>query len=528
MTAEHIKALWWNSTRLYIYMVMWFAVGCVFFTLNSIAGDDRVYRRILPSDPIDLDPARLEDVNALHIMLQVSEGLVRLYNNQIQPAVALRWDTSADLKEYQFHLNPRAKFSDGRTITANDVLRSFQYLLGTNSLVWRELSIIVGAREYHEGTTSHIAGIEIQTAQIIKISLLKPFAPFLEILATPPFVILPPESLATLRGGNLAPFISSGPYQITRYDKGSSLQLERNVYYHTVESVFFDRIIYDVVRSPLLAKAAFFGGLYDDVWPIFISELPPELRDHYEKIPAYSANIWYLEFNLNKPNVSSLPLRRFVAENIDRAAFLSELRLPPHFLATRFIPRGLLGHVEEPALMRTGVAEHMLDQSGCFVRSPCTVDLIYEKNIGTALEKLFQPITKKYSDRIQIGITKIERHAWYQRFIHGNYEMIYIGNNARYADAYSLLSYLMMEMYHPGLNRDAIGQQLEVAFETSDRVARGAIYKHVDDLLLQQYAVVPLYQSVVPYLFVRKGYTGHNVPILGPSHLALRDLRRID
>ncbi len=520
-----VSTLWWVSMRTSgVRGLLLFFCWLVF---SAFGGAVHEYRRILPSDPIDLDPARIEDVNALHIMLQVAEGLVGLDQNRIVPAIAERWETSADLKVYLFHLNPQAHFSDGITITANDVVRSFQYLLGNDSLVWRELSIIRGAKEFHEGVAPSVSGIEQLSPQTIKITLLKPFSPFLEIIATPPFVVLPQSSLTTLHNEKVAVFVSSGPYQLTRYEKNKTLRIERNAYYHDADNVYFDRISYDIVRSPIMAKAAFFGGLYDDIWPIFI-EATEQLMGRYEQIPAYSANTWYLEFNLTKEHVAKLALRRFIAEHIDRKSFLRALNLPEHFASTRFIPRGLLGYDESPVTDKVASAEQLLESAKCFPKNPCAIELLYEKNVESALGKLFQPIREQYGNRVTINLKKIERHAWYKRFIEGDYEMLFLGNNIRYADAYSLLSYLMMDMYHPGLKRDEIGRQLETSFETSDRLARGRLYAHVDDLLRQQYAVIPIYHGIVPYLFVRKGFVGHNVSILGPHQLNMSRLKRAD
>ncbi|MBI4236788.1 MAG: hypothetical protein HY696_00020 [Deltaproteobacteria bacterium] len=486
----------------------------------------REYHRILLSDPIDLDPARIEDVNALQIMLQAAEGLVELEHNNISPAIAERWEISTDLREYQFHLNPKALFSNGVRITADDVVHSFHYLLGDSSLVWRELSVISGATEYHEGKNDTVTGIEKIGPQLVKFTLERPFSPFLEIIATPPFVVLPQQSFKILHEKKVAPFVSSGPYQLVHYEKTQSVQLERNPYHRAADRVYFDRIVYNIVRNPLLAKAGFFGGLYADIWPIFIRDVPLQSHGHFERIPAYSAGTWYLEFNLNNPSVANLALRRFIASNLDRRAFLLELQLPTHFAATRFIPRGLVGYREAAASAEVVDWQHELAQAGCLPEKPCVVELIYEKDVSAALEKLFRPIREQHADRVHIILQKLERHAWYQRFITGAYAMLYIGNNARYSDAYSMLNYLMMDQYHPGLQREEIGRQLELAFETSDRVVRGNHYARVDDLLLQQYAVVPIYHGVVPYLFVRKGYVGHKVPILGPHHIVMSNIRQ--
>ena len=50
-------------------------------------------------------------------------------NLQVIPGLADKWEISDDGKQYTFHLNPSATFSDGSAVTASDVLFTLQKII---------------------------------------------------------------------------------------------------------------------------------------------------------------------------------------------------------------------------------------------------------------------------------------------------------------------------------------------------------------------------------------------------------------
>ena len=64
-------------------------------------------------------------------MLALFEGLTTL-NSQtmaVQPGVARSWDISEDGLTYTFHMDPRARWSNGDSVTAEDFIFSIQRIL---------------------------------------------------------------------------------------------------------------------------------------------------------------------------------------------------------------------------------------------------------------------------------------------------------------------------------------------------------------------------------------------------------------
>lgn len=85
-----------------------------------------VLRMTLGSEPGDLDPHRTSTAMDRIVDLQVYEGLVELdEKNDPQPALATKWE-QPDPKTYLFTLREGVKFHNGKALTAEDVVFTFQ------------------------------------------------------------------------------------------------------------------------------------------------------------------------------------------------------------------------------------------------------------------------------------------------------------------------------------------------------------------------------------------------------------------
>src|SRR5690242_9852073 len=85
-------------------------------------GHGQALRYPIQIEPATLDPAKVNDVYTNELLENVYDGLVMFdRDSRIVPDLADRWDISADGKTYTFHLNPNAKFHNGRPVTADDV-----------------------------------------------------------------------------------------------------------------------------------------------------------------------------------------------------------------------------------------------------------------------------------------------------------------------------------------------------------------------------------------------------------------------
>lgn len=91
-------------------------------------------RMNLGTEPPTLDWNLANDSTSFDIISVIMVGLTRFTQDEneniiVKPGVASSWQISSDNTEYTFHLNPKAKWTDGATVSAEHFIDSFQRLL---------------------------------------------------------------------------------------------------------------------------------------------------------------------------------------------------------------------------------------------------------------------------------------------------------------------------------------------------------------------------------------------------------------
>src|SRR5690606_11797583 len=82
-------------------------------------------------DPGTLDPHLATGLSEGNVIRALYEGLVSMHHDtmEIVPAVAERWEISADKLHYRFFLRENARWSNGEAITSEDFVLSWKRAL---------------------------------------------------------------------------------------------------------------------------------------------------------------------------------------------------------------------------------------------------------------------------------------------------------------------------------------------------------------------------------------------------------------
>jgi ABC-type oligopeptide transport system substrate-binding subunit len=201
------------------------------------------YNRVLSYFPSTLSPRKVLYGNSTQVLIQVAEGLVKYDKDLIVPGLAEKFSVSVDGRVYRFDLRADLKFSDGSILKPEDIVTNLEFTLASKSEVWDDLSTIKGAKEFHFKKKPSVAGIRILDGKAIEIELTEQFSPFLSILASSSFVVLPKASLDLLDSGHLGSFLSSGPYVVETWVPNKRIVLRKNEYYYNKKNVYFERVV---------------------------------------------------------------------------------------------------------------------------------------------------------------------------------------------------------------------------------------------------------------------------------------------
>lgn len=295
-----------------------------------------------------LDPAFARSMGNIWAVNQLFNGLVQLDDSlTVQPCIAKSWEVSADGTTYTFHLRHDVRFhhheafadGNGRTVTARDVLYSFNRVMDPATLSpgrWVFASVADG-------------GLAAPDDSTFIITLKEPYPPFLGILSMPYCAVVPMEVVERLGRDFGRNPVGTGPFTFKAWYEGVKLVLHRNPHYFETDPEghalpYIDAIGISFINDPQSIFLEFMkgnldmlsgleDGSYKDALLTPNGTLRPELEDRMRLIAMPFLNTEYLGFLLDDtaPCMKGSPLldkrvRQAINMGFDRRAMMRHLR----------------------------------------------------------------------------------------------------------------------------------------------------------------------------------------------------------
>lgn len=257
-----------------------------------------------------LFPLSVTEVAADHIAKQVYEGLIKQSQEDltILPSLAEQLDFSNDASVWTFYIHRGVKFHDdecfpggvGREVTAHDFKYCFDRLCTAspdnnyfgNTFKGR----VKGADEYFQSTVDKkplpggVSGVQVIDNYTIKITLVQPFAGFLNILSTAGCWVYPKEAYEKYGVSMRTRCVGTGPFKQKTVKEGESVVLERNANYWESDEFgnklpYLDGLKYTFIREKKSEFLEFKRGNLDMIFQLpveMISEILGEFDDAKE------------------------------------------------------------------------------------------------------------------------------------------------------------------------------------------------------------------------------------------------------
>lgn len=210
--------------------------------------------RRLRADVNSLNMAQITTEQERLVLSLVHDPLVDLDSRmRFIPGLAKAWEISPDGRTYTFHLDPRATFSDGRPVTANDVLFTLRKIVDPKSEAVTFAGLFEGLDQ------QKTAALDRSTVRVVfakgRSSQLAAFG----------IGILPEHIYG--KGDFKADYtnvaVGSGPYQLVTRDAGQQIVLQRRKTYWR-KRPFIEKIIFKVIPDDAVAWNALKRGELDE------------------------------------------------------------------------------------------------------------------------------------------------------------------------------------------------------------------------------------------------------------------------
>jgi peptide/nickel transport system substrate-binding protein len=290
--------------------------------------------------------------------------VIPLVTGEIMPWLAKSWEYNTSASTWVFHLDERAKWSDGVPVTADDVKFTFEAAFEINAPTYAPSKDFIDSIQ---AVDEHTVQFKMKTA----------YAAFLPIAGG--YFIMPKHIWSTV--GKIAEYenpnpVGSGPFVFKQYQPRSHLLLAKNENYWK-EPVVIDQVIVKIFSNPEAAIVALKKGDLDILPDISGNEslIPTLMNDSNVKVMVDRwPHILYLAPNYRKAPLDVKEVRKAIDIALDKQAIIrtalagyAELPMmggvPP--LVTKWInPKVAWRGVDMTAEARLAEANAILDQLG--------------------------------------------------------------------------------------------------------------------------------------------------------------------
>ncbi len=212
---------------------------------------------VYKDDLATLDPAIGYDWTNWPAIKMVFDGLLDYDSGtNLEPRIAEAMPTvSTDGLVYTFKLRKDVKFSNGRELTADDVVYTFTRLLDpkTASPGAGFFVGIKGAQDFIDGKATTVEGVKAVDGSTVEISLGAPDVTFLNKVALN-FAFIVPKEAVEAAGENFGHQpVGTGPFVLKEWVAGQKLLFERNPNYFFEGRPFLDKVTIEVGVEPSVA-----------------------------------------------------------------------------------------------------------------------------------------------------------------------------------------------------------------------------------------------------------------------------------
>ena len=482
-------------------------------------------RRGLSGDLSSLDPAAAADTFSIQVLQDLYEGLTaESPTGSAIPAVASSWSVDPAGTQYTFHLRADARWSNGKPVRSQDFLSAWRRVLDPKqgSPVADDLRLIAGAGAIIAGQAApETLGVTAPADDVLIVNLSQPAAYLPQILAHS--AAFPVYSDAAARTHSPAEWVSNGPYVLSKWQPGTSLELTKNPAYWDKASVHIPAVEYQVTSDDGSQYARYRAGQIDLTDSVPANMLPALRAEHSSElvIVPFLATAYY-GLNLSNKTLGSVALRKALAMAVDRRQLVETLGFG-QVGAYGFVPPGTWNYDPQSWAWngssdaeRIAEAKRLYAQAGYSPASPLHLRLLLNSNPVIRRTAILTAAMWRETLGVETELTDEEYRVFLQsRRDKSRWDVARLGWNADFNDASNFLDTFRAHSPNndPGYENPSFDALVDQAAATGDLPKRRQLLENAERVMLDDYPIVPL------YFFVSKALVKPYVHGFKPSPL---------
>ncbi|MEI0608211.1 peptide ABC transporter substrate-binding protein [Brachyspira pulli] len=509
---------------IYIIFIIYFFASCN----NNMKDKANNIIINLSSEPLTIDPTLNTDNWAGTYITHIFEGLTQKdKDNNIIPGVAERWEVSEDGLTYTFYLRTNAKWSDGKTVTANDFVYSWKRIVNPNTAakfsyfmepIKNAKDIIAGNKDVNE------LGIKSINDFIFEVTLEYPTLYFLELTC---FRIAMPLRKDIIEKYNdtwtLYPetYIGNGAFKMVERSIDEKIVLIKNTNYWNIDNIKPNSLTFLMLEDPSLALSGIKNNSIHLSKSVPRKDVPRLTKENIIQTKNISGT-YHIHFNMNNKIFENKNIRKALSLALDRNYIVSNITMAGEIPADALVSYGIKDYTGEfrsngnkyldlnstNYINNIAIAKELLKNEGYIngkgfpVLEMTITTRDFDINVSEAIQSMLK-------ENLGIDI-RINRYDWasYSQLIYGkNFgdlalymwyadfnDPINFLNTFRIGSPNNYGNYSNMEYEH----------YLELATTNNNNKNRMELMHKAEDILMYDFAMIPIYFNSEAFLVSEK------------------------
>lgn len=423
---------------------------------NVAPPDQQILRANNGVEPNSFDPTQQTYTYEAGVGRHVFEALLspKVDNSDVQPAAAKSYDVSSDGLTYTFHLQPNAKWSDGKPVTASDWVYGFKHFLNP-ALAAGYVDpffdgTIAGAQNYGSVDVSSASaidaflnglGLSALDANTFVIKLQAPAAYFKWVVTLWQGAPIRKDVVEAAAGGSfpstdttkafvwansVATIIGNGPFKVSEIAAKDHVTIVPNPNYWGGAPKLQKIVLYEIADGNTAFSQYQTGAL--DMIGVPLADVTvvrgdPVLSKQAKLIPTAS-NYW-IAYNGKKTPLDKVDVRMALSKSIDREKLVKDVEHGNGASMTGLIPKGLSGFDTSDNAQRfdPAAAKALLTKAGVTVADVSKLKLLTRNSTGS--KTLNQFLVDQWNTNLgtSIQVEVIDSKTVTSRIRKGNFDI---------------------------------------------------------------------------------------------------------
>jgi ABC-type transport system substrate-binding protein len=304
-------------------------------------------------DVATLDPAIGYDWQNWSMIKSIFDGLMDYDpgTTNLRPGLAESYSVSDDGMVFTFKLRAGVKFHNGREMNADDVKYSFDRVTNptTQSPGAGFFGSIKGYEEITAGAVSTLDGVKVLDPATVEITLTRPDATFLHVMALNFASVVPKEAVEAAGDDFGKQPVGTGAFSLAEWTLGQRLVFKKNADYWRAGIPYLDGVTFEVGQEPVVALLRLQNGEVDvpgdGIPPAKFQEVMSDPEQAARVVEGGQLHTGYITLNVNTPPMDDVRVRQAINMAINKARIVQIIngRAVP---ATQPLPPTMPGYTD--------------------------------------------------------------------------------------------------------------------------------------------------------------------------------------